>query len=204
MKEFDLKDIWNSGDQAAQHWYEQIRPDLLEKARKQSDHTLYKLKRLAIGELVFNLISAFVVLYLSKDVDWRIGIIVFLFILSIGYLAFRQYLRFSRAVQNVPTLNVLASTEAYLQLIRDYSQRITQLAKYITPFAIGFGFLLGFELSSSDSHFRTYDWESIAITAFVLIILMAFTYYFSKWYYQYFIGSKADELEEMLNNLQND
>ncbi len=202
MKEFDLQSIWDGTDHGATEWYERLRPELITKARRQNNGVMYKLKRLAMIELVLGGIFTIVItIYMSQQSFWLMGG-AFLFLSCLTYVSYRQYWLFKKQVALVPTLNIIASTTSYLNLIAAYRKRMTRFAILITPLAVGVGVYLGYMMNGASNFSKIFETEVLVILIPVLILLSVSTIFISKWYYNFFIGSKEKELQSVLDSLQ--
>lgn len=201
MKEFDLKSIWEEAGHEATAWYDHLRPDLIAKARKQSNSVLYKLKRFAMIELISGVVFTIVALIYMRHLPyWLLGT-TFLFLSSLIYISYRQYWAFKKQVALVPTLNIIASTTTYLHLITDYRKRSTRLAILITPLVIVIGLFLGYVMNGQDRFTKILNTEILITLGLTLILLSVIIILTTKWYYNFFIGSKEKELQFVLDSL---
>ena len=202
MKEFDLQSIWDDADHGAAEWYERLRPELITKARKQNNGILYQLKRLAMIELVLGVIFTIAITtYMSQQSFWLMGG-AFLFLSGLTYASYRQYWLFKKQVALVPTLDIIASTTSYLNLIAAYRKRMTRFAVLITPLAVGVGMYLGYMMNGASNFSKIFEPEVLVVLIPVLLLLSVLTIFSSKWYYNFFIGSKEKELQSVLDSLK--
>ncbi len=204
MKEFDLKSIWDGADQQAEQWYQHLRPELIAKAKKQNDSVLHKIQRLTMMEIITGGISLLVLLYFIRAMSvWIIGGTGIVFLCLI-YISFHQYRLFKQKADQVPTLNILASTEAYLKLINDYRKRLNRIAVLLMPFSILLGLFLGFHLNDVNDYSSFFKLKTWVILLPILLVLSVVSIYLTKWYYSYFIGSREKELQTVVDSLKDE
>lgn len=201
MKEFDLQSIWNDADHQATEWYEHLRPELITKARKQNNGVLHKLKHFAMVELIFGIVFTIVITIYTYQYSFWLMSGAFLSLSALTYISYRQYWLFKKQVALVPTQDIITSTTNYLNLITDYRNRMTRLAILIAPFAVALGMYLGYILNGKNNFYTLFETNILVILIPALIVLSVLTTFTSKWYYNFFIGSKEKELQSVLDSL---
>jgi len=200
MKEFDLKSIWGDADQDAKEWYEDLRPELIDMAKKQNDSVLHRLRRLAIIELTSGIFAITALLYYIRSLEIWLLVAATLFMLALVFVSFYQYRVFKQKADQVPTLNIVDSTKSYLTLIHNYKKRLNRVAVVLIPLSILVGVFLGFN-QYDDDYSTFFKWETWSTLLPVLIALSLLSMLGTRWYYNYFIGSKENELQAVLNGL---
>ncbi|MEL7427209.1 MAG: hypothetical protein AAFN81_29725 [Bacteroidota bacterium] len=202
MQEFDLKDIWEGAGDGAAAWYKELRPELVAMARKKNDGVLQRIRRLVFREVLFSLMILGLAIYYLRELEVLLYVLIIVFFLGVIAISYRYYLQFSRQISQVPSLNIVESTEAYLELVGNYKNRMIRLSVALMPVGLIVGFFTGFGVGAENdfSAFQKPMFWVISIAA--LLIIAGPTYYFTKWYYRFFLGSKEKELEQVLARLR--
>lgn len=202
MKEFDLQELWGQADDRAEAWYERLRPDLVATARKKNDSVLQRIRRLVQGEMIFSIMAFVVVLYFWQDFHPLFFGLIELTILGVMYVSYRYYQRFSVEIAAVPGMNIVASTEAYLNILKVYRKRLLRLSITLMPIGLLVGFMAGFGLGTENDFTALLTPKFWYFTIPALLLVAVPTYYFTRWYYHFFIGSKEKELSAVLERLR--
>lgn len=202
MQEFDLQALWNEADAGAEKWYQQLRPELEQMARQQNASVLARLRRLMWSEIVGGSVLFLWLFYeLYRE---QVSLMVYLFVGGIFFVAcwisYRYYAQFSRRVEAIPTMNVIASTQAYLHEVQQYRQRMIRMSLIASPISVLIGYVTGVVISSDISIF--YE-PTFWLTTLAAMIGFGLLIYFGlRAYYNYFIGGKEAELVALLQRLQ--
>jgi hypothetical protein len=202
MQEFDLQELWGQGDDRAEAWYDRLRPDLVAIARQKNDSILQRIRRLVQGELLFSALAFVGLLFYWQDFHLFFFLLMECTILLVMVIAYRYYQRFSREIEAVPAMNIVASTESYLNILRGYKKRLIRLSILLMPVGLVVGFMAGFGLGSENDYSALMSLKFWLITIPALAAIAVPTYYFTLWYYRFFIGSKEKELAEVLERLR--
>jgi hypothetical protein len=202
MQEFDLQELWGQADDRAEAWYDRLRPDLVAIARQKNDSILQRIRRLVQGELLFSAVAFVGLLFYWQDFHLLLFLLLELTILLVMVISYRHYLQFSKEIEAVPAMNIVASTEAYLNILRGYKKRLVRLSILLMPVGLIVGFMAGFGLGSENDYSAFLSLKFWLITIPALAAIAVPTYYFTLWYYRFFIGSKEKELAEVLERLQ--
>jgi hypothetical protein len=202
MQEFDLQEIWGQASDRAEAWYDRLRPDLVAIARQKNDSILQRIRRLVQGELLFSTLAFIGLLFYWQDFHLLFFLLMELTILLVMFISYRYYLRFSREIEAVPAMNIVASTEAYLNILRGYKKRLIRLSVLLMPIGLIVGFMAGFGLGSEKDYSALMSLKFWLITLPSLAAVAVPTYYLTLWYYRFFIGSKEKELAEVLERLR--
>jgi hypothetical protein len=202
MQEFDLQELWGQSDDRAEAWYDRLRPDLVAIARQKNDNILQRIRRLVQGELLFSTLAFAGLLFYWQNFHLASFLLMELTILLVMVISYRHYLRFSREIEAVPAMNIVASTEAYLNILRGYKKRLVRLSILLMPVALLVGFMAGFGLGSENDYSALKKPKFWLITIPALAAVAVPTYYLTLWYYRFFIGSKEKELAEVLERLR--
>ena len=91
MKEFDLDHIWKEADADADQYYQQIAPELEEKAQKQSTNILQRVQKALWVEIVGSVIAA---VYFFFSISLPTDLKVILEIIMIAIIGFLLYYSF--------------------------------------------------------------------------------------------------------------
>ncbi|WP_367391726.1 hypothetical protein [Lewinella sp. LCG006] len=202
MQEFDLQELWGQADDRAEAWYDRLRPDLVAIARQKNDSILQRIRRLVQGELLFSAMAFIGLLFYWQNFHLFFFLLLEFTILLVMVISYRHYLRFSREIEAVPAMNIVASTEAYLNILRGYKKRLVRLSILLMPLGLVVGFMAGFGLGSENDYSALLHLKFWLITIPSLIAVAVPTYYITLWYYRFFIGSKEKELAEVLERLR--
>lgn len=202
MQEFDLQELWGQADDRAEAWYDRLRPDLVAIARQKNDSILQRIRRLVQWELLFSAVAFIGLLFYWQDFQLLFFLLMEFTILLVMVISYRHYLRFSREIEAVPAMNIVASTEAYLNILRGYKKRLVRLSILLMPFGLIVGFMAGFGLGSENDYSSFLNPKFWLITIPALAAVAVPTYYFTLWYYRFFIGSKEKELAKVLERLR--
>lgn len=203
MQEFDLEQLWEEAGAGADEWYTQLRPALVQTARQQNQSVLQRLRRLMLSELLLSLVGIVLFAYFGQAVSpWVYGTFIGLLVI-VSAVSYRQYRRFRTEIDAVPTLNIVASTRAYLHIITRYRQRLFRLTILVLPLALGVGFIAGYSLGSND-YKPMQQWHFWLRVLPLLVAGGVFMYFLTTWYYRFFIGRKEEELQQLLRQLENE
>lgn len=202
MQEFDLQELWGQADDRAEAWYDRLRPDLVAIARQKNDSILQRIRRLVQGELLFSAMAFLGLLFYWQNFHLFFFLLLEFTILLVMVISYRHYLRFSREIEAVPAMNIVASTEAYLNILQGYKKRLVRLSILLMPLGLVVGFMAGFGLGSENDYSALLHLKFWLITIPSLIAVAVPTYYITLWYYRFFIGSKEKELTEVLERLR--
>jgi hypothetical protein len=202
MKEFDLKELWSQADEGAEVWYEGQRPELAATARRKNDSVLQRIRRLVQSELLFGGLVFLGVLWWWQEMHPFFFGLMEVSILGLMYMSYRYYCRFREEIAAVPTLNIVASTEGYLNILSAYKKRLLRLSVLLMPFALVIGFMAGFGLGTENDFTALATLKFWLITIPSLLLVAIPTYFFTVWYYRFFIGSKEKELAAVLERLR--
>ncbi len=202
MQEFDLQELWGQADDRAEAWYDRLRPDLVAIARQKNDSILQRIRRLVQWELLFSALAFLGLLFYWQDFHLLFFLLTEFTILSVMVISYRHYQRFTREIEAVPAMNIVASTEAYLNILRGYKKRLVRLSILLMPVALLVGFMAGFGLGSEKDYSALMSFKFWLVTIPALAAVAVPTYYLTLWYYRFFIGSKEKELAEVLERLR--
>ena len=117
-------------------------------------------------------------------------------------ISYRYYQRFTSDIEAVPAMNIVASTEAYLNILNNYKTRLVRLSVLLMPVGLLVGFMAGFGLGNKNDFSALTSSKFWLATIPALIAIAIPTYYFTLWYYRFFIGSKEKELTAVLERLR--
>ncbi|WP_020537390.1 hypothetical protein [Lewinella cohaerens] len=202
MQEFDLQELWGQANDRAEAWYDRLRPDLVATARQKNDSVLQRIRRLVQGELLFSTAAFVGLLFYWQDFHPLFLILMESTILLVMIIAYRYYRRFTSDIEAVPAMNIVASTEAYLNILNTYKTRLVRLSIFLMPVGLIIGFMAGFGLGNKND-FSAFSSSKFWLTTIPALIAIAIpTYYFTLWYYRFFIGSKEKELAAVLERLR--
>lgn len=202
MNEFDLKELWSQADEGAEAWYEGQRPELVATARQKNDSVLQRIRRLVQSELIFGALVFLGMLWWWQEMHPLIFGLMEVSILGLMYMSYRYYRRFREEIAAVPTLNIVASTKGYLNILSAYKKRLLRLSLLLMPFALVIGFMAGFGLGTENDFSGLATFRFWLVTVLSLLLVAIPTYFFTVWYYRFFIGSKEKELATVLERLR--
>ena len=150
MQEFDLQDIWEGADVDAAQWYERLRPELVAMARQKNDSVLQRIRRMVLWEIVFALLTLAVSMYYLRDLPVFLFVGLIAFFMVVITISYRYYLQFSREIGQVPSLNIVESTSAYLRILSNYKNRLVRLSIILMPLGLIVGFFAGFGVGAEN------------------------------------------------------
>lgn len=202
MQEFDLKELWGQANDRADAWYESLRPDLVATARKKNDSVLQRIRRLVQGEMIFSVVALVAVLCYWQAFHPVFLVLLEVTILLVMLVSYRYYQHFSEEIAAVPSMNIVASTEAYLNILSDYKKRLIRLSMILMPISLVIGFMAGFGLGTENDYTALLTPKFWYFTIPSLLLVAIPTYFFTRWYYHFFIGSKEKELSAVLERLR--
>lgn len=201
MQEFDLNSIWNEADKKADSWYEDLRPELESMARQKNDSMLQRIKRLVEMEMAISILIIIGFATYSRSMNPIVLGIIILSLVGVLLISYQYYRQFRQQVELVPTLNIKASTTAYLEQLSNYKRRLIRLSLIFLPFGLIIGFIGGFAMGTDNDLSKLNDPQFwLGITP-VLLIAALLCFLFVKAYYRFFIGIQEDELKEVLLRL---
>ncbi|MEM7513491.1 MAG: hypothetical protein AAF388_21365 [Bacteroidota bacterium] len=201
MKEFDLDHIWKEADADADQYYQQIAPELEEKAQKQSTNILNRVQRALWVEIVG---SVFAAAYFFISISLPIHLKVILEIIMIAIIGFLLYysFRFRRLLKDLqlrPSLEVL---EVHLEVLTKF---IRQMKLYYI-IGIPLGFLLGMTLPFFLDGEFSFDLKKALVYGGMILVSIPFLYFIIKLtnekYVYYLYTRKRDELQEIYDQLR--
>ncbi|MEZ4983569.1 MAG: hypothetical protein R2795_00785 [Saprospiraceae bacterium] len=202
MKEFDWQSAWEQSNESAGRWYQQVRPDVAMRIRQRHEDVLSYLRRLMLYELYVGGIAILVLLYVCRSLPLPLLGLLFAGLAGMMYLSFMYFQRFNRKITAVPTLDVVASTRAYIDLIADYRQRLLRLALILTPISLILGFFAGFGIGANNDFGPLYTLKFWALALPLLALLAILCYWGMRWYYNYFVGKQEERLKAVLAGME--
>lgn len=201
MKEFDLDSLWQNAGEEASSWYQEHQAEIVRQARRRNESVLRKIERSVWLETILGVILMVAALWFLNDISPVVWWALLAVCLIAIWITLRYYFQFKRQVNSIPSLNIKASTEQFLGLLRSYKVRLTRLSLILTPIALLSGFAGGFSSGG------TTDYSAITSIKFWLVVIpllalaMFGLYYFIRWYYQWFFGAQEEQLEDILRSL---
>ncbi len=202
MQEFDLKNIWEEADAGAERWYQELRPELVAMARRKNDSVLQRIRRLVLWEILFAVASLALAVYYLQGLSTPLYVLMIVFFIVVIAISYRYYLQFSQEISEVPSLNIVESTSAYLRILSNYKNRLIRLSIALMPVGLVVGFFAGFGMGADNDFSALQDPVFWVISIVALAIVAVPSYLLTKWYYRFFLGSKEKELEQVLIRLQ--
>ncbi len=179
--------------------------------RKKSSGPVEKLKRSLIIEIVSLLVAIpllFSIMLHTKELYFLLntGVLILLFFLSLVYYYF-NYRRIVRIWQKKQD-NILNSIQHTLQLVKFFRKTYFRLNLVLFPFAIYFGYVMGFGLGSGGEKINGYmifeqfsPIYNILIIFLVLGFLFSLFYIFLRWYMKKLYDVHIANLEHVLDEL---
>ncbi len=202
MQEFDLKNIWEGAGAGAEAWYQELRPELEAMARKKNDSVLQRIRRLVFWEVLFSFVVLGLAVYYLRTLPVLLYVLMLSLLLVVIAISYRYYLQFSNETNQVPTLSVVESTAAYLRILNNYKNRLLRLSIIFIPIGLIVGFFTGFSMGAKNDFSAFQKPLFWLINAGILAVMAGPTYFLTKWYYRFFLGSKEKELEQVLARLR--
>ncbi len=180
--------------------------------RNRSTGPVEKLKRSLIIEIVSLLLAIPVLVFImiqTKEIYFMLntGVLILLFFLSLIYYYFnyRSIVRIWRTKQD----NILNSIQSTLQLVKFFRKTYFRLNLVLFPFAIYFGYVMGFGLGSGGEKMNGYvlfeqisPFFNIMIILVVLSVLFFLFYFFLRWYMKKLYDVHIENLEHVLDELK--
>jgi hypothetical protein len=201
MQEFDLNSIWSEADKKAESWYEELRPELERMARQKNDSVLQRIKRLVEIEMAVSVMIIIGFIVFNRSLHPVVLATIIVSLVGVLFISYRYYRHFRQQIELVPTMNIKASTAAYLEQLSNYKRRLIRLSLIFLPFGLVIGFVAGFAMGA-DNDLSTLSnplfWLSTLPILFVAAVL---SYGMVRAYYRFFIGTQEDELREVLVRL---
>lgn len=201
MKEFDLDHIWKEADADADQYYQQIAPELEEKAKKQSRNILQRVHRTIWFEFIASLFAGgFFFLAFSLPV-WFILLLGSLILSTLGFLAY--YLvtirRLLKDIQLRPSLEVI---EIHLEVLNSFIRQMKLFYAVGIPFGFFTGLLIpsfldGELVMSMDKALALGGTAIIGIPILYLLVKLT-----NEKYVYYLYTRKRDELQEVYDQLK--
>lgn len=182
--------------------------------RKKSSGPVEKLKRSLIIEIASLLVAIpllISVMLHTKELYFLLntGVLILLFFLSLVYYYF-NYRRIVKIWQKKQD-NILNSIEHTLQLVKFFRKTYFRLNLVLFPFAIYFGYVMGFGLGSGGEKINGYmifeqfsTIYNILIIFLVLGFLFSLFYIFLRWYMKKLYDVHIVNLEHVLDELTED
>lgn len=201
MQEYDLNSIWSQADKKADNWYKDLRPELETMARKQNDSVLQRIKRLVEMEMAISVLIIVGFTIYSRTIHPAILATIILSLIGVLIISYRYYRYFRQQIELVPTMNIRASTAAYLQQLGDYKRRLIRLSLVFLPFGLLIGFVGGFALGTDNDLAPLSDPYFWLRMLPILLVTAALCYGLVRVYYRFFIGTQEDELRGVLDRL---
>ena len=202
MQEFDLKNIWDSTDAGAARWYRELPPELVAIAQKKNDSVMARIRRLVLAEIVFAVVVLGAAVYFMRSLPTLFYASIIVFFVLVIILSYRYYRQFSQEIEQVPALNIVKSTAAYLRILGDYKNRLIRMSIALMPVGLIAGFFAGFGVGAENDFSALQEPKLWLISAVALILVAIPSYLLTKWYYRFFLGSKEKELEQVLARLR--
>ncbi|MFW6275717.1 MAG: hypothetical protein ACOC2M_03690 [bacterium] len=180
--------------------------------RNRSTGPVEKLKRSLIFEIVSLLLAIPFLVFImiqTKEIYFMLntGVLILLFFLSLIYYYFnyRSIVRIWRTKQD----NILNSIQSTLQLVKFFRKTYFRLNLVLFPFAIYFGYVMGFGLGSGGEKMNGYvlfeqisPFFNIMIILVVLSVLFFLFYFFLRWYMKKLYDVHIENLEHVLDELK--
>lgn len=180
--------------------------------RNRSTGPVEKLKRSLIIEIVSLLLAIPFLVFImiqTKEIYFMLntGVLILLFFLSLIYYYFnyRSIVRIWRTKQD----NILNSIQSTLQLVKFFRKTYFRLNLVLFPFAIYFGYVMGFGLGSGGEKMNGYvlfeqisPFFNIMIILVVLSVLFFLFYFFLRWYMKKLYDVHIENLEHVLDELK--
>ncbi|MFW5759193.1 MAG: hypothetical protein ACOCYO_10975 [Bacteroidota bacterium] len=204
-----FKKIWEQSVNENQKPFDKKELEII--LRNQSADPVEKLKR-SLSIEIFSLLLALPILVFIfiqiKDIYFMLntGVLILLFFLSLIYYYFnyRSIVKIWRTKQD----NILNSIQSTLLLVKFFRKTYFRLNLILFPFALYFGYVMGFALGSDGEKIHDYIlFEQISPVFNILIILVIlgvlfFLFYlFLRWYMKKLYDVHIKNLEQVLDEL---
>ena len=201
MKEFDLDHIWKEVDADADQYYQQIAPELEEKANKQSKNILNRVQKALWVEIIGSVIAAAYLLFAISLPVYLMVIMEISILAIIGFLLYYSF-RFRGLLKDLqlrPSLEVL---EVHLEVLNKF---ISQM-KLFYIIGIPLGFLIGLMLPSFLNGEFSFDLKEALVYGGMILVSIPILYFIIKLtnekYVYYLYTRKRDELQEVYDQLR--
>jgi len=205
-----FKKIWEQSVSEHEKPFDQKELEII--LRKQSAGPVEKLKRSLIIEIVSLVLAIPVLVFImiqTKEIYFMLntGGLILLFFLSLiyYYINYRRIVRIWRTKQD----NILNSIQSTLQLVKFFRRTYFRLNLVLFPFAIYFGYVMGFGLGSGGEKMNGYiifeqfsPIFNILIIVLVLGIMFFLFYFFLRWYMKKLYDVHIENLEHVLYELK--
>ena len=205
-----FKKIWEQSVSEHEKPFDQKELEII--LRKQSAGPVEKLKRSLIIEIVSLVLAIPVLVFImiqTKEIYFMLntGGLILLFFLSLiyYYINYRRIVRIWRTKQD----NILNSIQSTLQLVKFFRRTYFRLNLVLFPFAIYFGYVMGFGLGSGGEKMNGYiifeqfsPIFNILIILLVLGIMFFLFYFFLRWYMKKLYDVHIENLEHVLHELK--
>ena len=202
MEEFNLDKIWKGEDDSAHDYYEQIRPEIREKAKKRSRGIISRVKRTTQIELWISVSIVPLILFLIPANTAKFWILVGLFILIVP-LTIWLYMNFNRQISSINSRSVRDALEKEIKVLSTFVRRLNIYTLGILPIAYYLGILIQMY---DDGRLVMRDdlWIELGLHVLISIpVLFLIGWFFKKKYIYWLYGKPLKELRQIYEHLIN-
>lgn len=197
MEEKELKSLWKNTNKGADHYYQEIGPEVLTKAKKNSHDILNQVRKNIIIELVISAICTvvFPLAMLQQDA-WKLIVGTVLIVFAMVF-TLKEYLGYLKKMKRVNESDIKSALNTRIQILGGWIRRLKRLIYIFTPIGYFFGLAVGMEESGGDLS-TSYFLVKIAFAAPFLLLFVWFINKYLYWLY----GKNLKKLEEIYDGLE--